>query len=196
MATIEGGRPRPWLLIVFGVVVVLFLASRYWPTTPAAPAPGPSNPTARQQGTPGSGDARIDPAQLDVRLEALTADRGQEGEGDRNPFAFRPKPAPLPPPAPAPIVRAPQPEGPPPPPPGPPPPPRIPLKFIGIVEPTPGEKVAAFSDCRSTTHGREGAIIFGQYRLVRIGVESVVMEYLDGRGRTTIALTGTECVNK
>ena len=42
--------------------------------------------------------------------------------------------------------------------------------------------------------GREGEIIDGRYRLVRIGVESVVMEYVDGRGRTTIRLSGQECV--
>ena len=42
----------------------------------------------------------------------------------------------------------------------------------------------------------EGDIIAGQYRLVKIGVESVVMEYVDGRGRTTIRLSGQECVGK
>ena len=46
--------------------------------------------------------------------------------------------------------------------------------------------MAAFSDCRSTMRGSEGEIIDGRYRLVRIGIESVVMEYPDGRGRTTI----------
>ena len=38
----------------------------------------------------------------------------------------------------------------------------------------------------ATMRGREGDIIAGQYRLVQIGNESVVMEYVDGRGRTTI----------
>jgi hypothetical protein len=89
----------------------------------------------------------------------------------------------------------PQPEGPVTPP-GPPPPPPIPLKFIGTVEPKPGDRVAAFSDCRYTFRGREGEVIDGRYRLVRIGVESVVLEYVDGRGRTTIRLSGQECVGK
>ena len=76
---------------------------------------------------------------------------------------------------------------------GPPPPPPIPLKFIGVIEGVPGVgKVAAFSDCRSTMRGGEGDIIDGRYRLVRIGIESVVMEYVDGRGRTTIRMGG-EC---
>jgi len=54
----------------------------------------------------------------------------------------------------------------------------------------------AFSDCRTTMRGREGDIIDGRYRLVRIGIESVVMEYPDGRGRTTIRMSGQECVTK
>ena len=81
----------------------------------------------------------------------------------------------------------------PPPPPGPPP---IPLKYIGLLELGGGDKVAAFSDCRSTMRAKEGDVVAGQYRLVKIGVESVVMEYVDGRGRTTIRLSGQECVGK
>ena len=71
------------------------------------------------------------------------------------------------------------------------------MKVLRLMEGVPGQgKVAAFSDCRMTMHGREGEIIAGQYRLVRIGVESVVMEYIDGRGRTTIRQSGQECVGK
>jgi hypothetical protein len=46
------------------------------------------------------------------------------------------------------------------------------------------------SDCRTTYHGREGQIIDGRYRLVSIGVESIVLEYVDGRGRTTVRQDG------
>ena len=81
-------------------------------------------------------------------------------------------------------------------PPQPPPPPPITLKYIGLLEVGNGEKVAAFSDCRSTMRGKEGDVIGGQYRLVHIGTESVVMEYVDGRGRTTIRQSGQECVGK
>jgi hypothetical protein len=74
------------------------------------------------------------------------------------------------------------------PPPGPPP---IALKFIGLVEaPTQGGKLAVLSDGRSVFHGFEGAIIDGRYRIVRIGVESIEMTYVDGGGRQTIRLTG------
>jgi hypothetical protein len=76
---------------------------------------------------------------------------------------------------------------------GPPLPPPIPLKFIGIVEARgQAKRYAALID--STGHsfqGREGEIVAGQYRIVKIGVESIEMTYLDGRGRQTIRLSGS-----
>jgi hypothetical protein len=33
--------------------------------------------------------------------------------------------------------------------------------------------------------------VLGQYRILRIGAESIEMSYLDGRGRQTIRLTGS-----
>ena len=47
------------------------------------------------------------------------------------------------------------------------------------------------SDGRGIYQGREGDIIEGRYRIVRIGLESVEMTYLDGRGRQTIRLSGS-----
>jgi hypothetical protein len=183
------GRPRPWLLVALAVTVVVATAVQLWPSGPAAPA-------AARAATPGAATQRpgvIDPSDLVVHLEALDEPRPKADGPERNPFRFQPKPPPPPPPGlarPAPLVTAP------PVPSGPPPPPPIPLKFIGTVEPTPGDQVAALSDCRYTFRGREGDIIDGRYRLVKIGVESVIMEYLDGRGRTTIRLNGQECVGK
>ena len=75
---------------------------------------------------------------------------------------------------------------------GPAPPPPIVLKFIGTVE-APGrsaQKIAVLSDGRNVFHGREGDIIEGRFRILRIGAESIEMAYLDGRGRQTIRLTG------
>jgi Tfp pilus assembly protein PilP len=74
---------------------------------------------------------------------------------------------------------------------GPPPPPPIPLKFIGIVQKQ-GEstRIAVLSDGRGVYHGREGDVIEGRYRIVRIGNDSVEMVYLDGRGRQVIRLSG------
>jgi acyl-coenzyme A synthetase/AMP-(fatty) acid ligase len=51
-------------------------------------------------------------------------------------------------------------------------------------------KLAALSDGKFVYHGREGDMIEGRYRIVKIGVESIVMEHADGRGRQTIRLTG------
>ena len=127
----------------------------------------------------------------DVHLRALNEERPKPISGDRNLFRFRPKPPPPPPPAPPPIVRT----TPTLPivPPGPPPLPPIPLKFIGIVEaPSQSKRIAAFVD--TTGHsfqGREGEVVAGQYRILKIGVESIEMAYLDGRGRQTIRLSGS-----
>jgi hypothetical protein len=65
------------------------------------------------------------------------------------------------------------------------------LKFIGIVE-APGQalKIAVLSDGRNVFYGREGDIIEGRYRILRIGAESLEIAYADGRGRQTIRLTG------
>src|SRR5947207_1888819 len=82
---------------------------------------------------------------------------------------------------------------PPPPPPPPPPVPPIALKFIGVGDaPPPGKRVAVLSDGRGApVYGHEGETVLGQYRILRIGAESIEMSYLDGRGRQTIRLSGS-----
>lgn len=71
---------------------------------------------------------------------------------------------------------------------GPPPPAPIPLRYVGFAE-TPGSgKVAALSDGRFMYHGREGDVIEGRWRVVQIGVESLVIERVDGTGRQTLRL--------
>ena len=69
------------------------------------------------------------------------------------------------------------------------------IKFIGIVD-TGKERIGAFSDCRYTFSGREGEILEGRFRLVKIQVESAIVEYVDGKGRTTLPLNGQACVGK
>ncbi len=132
----------------------------------------------------------------DVRLDALDAARAEPAPtAGRNLFQFQPKVAPPPPPPTAgrpgasingvgdSAALAPPP---------PPPPPPIPYKFIGIVQ-APDRKLAVLTD--PTTHdvfsGREGEVIDGRYRILKIGVESIEMAYVDGRGRQTIRLTGS-----
>lgn len=175
---------RALLLGILGVVAALALA---WnligspdPVPPAAGTRGGRAATAQGAGTP-----------VDVRLEALTAQREAPGALDRNPFRFEARRAPAGPPS--------DDQGPerpsatgflPPRPAGPPQPAPIPLKFFGVVERSDGVKVAALTDGRTVMHGREGDIIEGRYRILSIGVESIEVAYVDGSGRQTIRLTG------
>jgi hypothetical protein len=153
---------------------------------PAATAGAPSNPT--RAATPA---AKKDVPVSDLRLDLLKNGETELGPADRNPFQFKPKAAP-PPPKPttatgrgASIVI-----GPPPGPVGPPPPPPITLKYIGVLGTTQG-KVAIFRDTGGDiVNGKEGDIIDGRYRLLKIGVESADLAYVDGRGRQTIRLSG------
>ena len=72
----------------------------------------------------------------------------------------------------------------------PPPPPRITLKFFGTVEIKGKGLLAGLSDGRNVYKGFVGDTIEGRYRILRIGVESIDLAYLDGRGRQTIRKTG------
>jgi hypothetical protein len=184
-------RPRPWLLVLLGLAIVAYVLTQMFSGGTVTPAvtttgPRPANPAQAQ---------RVDPEELDVRIEALeSVPEGPADEG-RNPFRFQPKPPP--PPQVPPSARRPDTAPVRPVPEGPPPPPPIGnlIKFIGIVE-TGKERIGAFSDCRYTFSGREGEIIEGRFRVVRIGVESAVLEYADGKGRTTLPLNGQACVGK
>lgn len=182
--------------MILGVVAAIYLASFLGSTSlpgkSATPASTPSKPRVAAK----RADAAA-AADLDVRLEALKRPRPAAQGIGRNPFRFYVKPplaapgsggsgATFKPPAPRPDLVDPS---------APLQPPAIPLKYFGFMD-TPSGKIASFTDCRVTMRGREGEIIAGQYRLVRIGAESAVMEYPDGRGRTTIRLSGQECVGK
>jgi hypothetical protein len=192
--------PRPFLLILLAVAAGVFLLIRLGGSSGQAPAAarGGTAATGAQQNAPA--DGTLDPSQLDVQLEALESERPAPGDAERDPFRFQPMPQPAPPPVrpnAAAATEAPSgPAGPAPPPPPPPAPP-IPVKFIGTVDLPDGTKLATFTDCslgRRNVFVREGQTILGQYRLVSIGVQSVVVEHLDGRGRTTLPKGGQECV--
>ncbi len=194
-------RPRPWLLVALGIAVVVALVTYLVPGKPAVATARPSNP--RTQHGRAKTPETVKPEDLDVRLGQLREPRPGAQGSERNPFRFYVPPPPPPPPVASsgrgggrggesgpvtpPVDTGPAP---------PPPPPPITVKFIGVLD-VPGlGKLAVFSDCRATMRGKEGDIIDGRYRLVRIGVESVVMEYPDGRGRTTIRMSGQDCVGK
>src|SRR5262245_42042792 len=180
-------RPRPWLLIVLGLAIVGFVANYMWPTTESAGVAVVASNQNRAANVRPKGKDAVKPGDLTVRLDALDAERPGPGESERNPFRFQPKAAPPPPPSTAPTSSTtPATTGPPP----PPPPAPIPLKFIGTVEKA-GLKIAAMSDCKGNTFFEpEGKVVDGRYRLVRIGLESIVMEYPNGTGRMTIRLEG------
>ena len=123
----------------------------------------------------------------DVRLELLKRNASGPAVAARNPFQFKPKEAPPPPRSTgraAPGVIAPTvPQG-------PPPPPSIALKYIGVLDTAQG-RVAVFREpSGDIVNGKEGDIIDGRYRLLKIGAESADLAYVDGRGRQTIRLSG------
>ena len=195
-------RPSPVLLALLGLAIVAWVAMKLMGSaTPTVPASNPRTappPAVLQDKTdaPAAARRRVDSSELDVHLEVLEVARPGATEVARNPFRFRPPPPPPPPPVSSkPVGPAPPPVpvGPPP----PPPPPPITVKFIGGFDLADGSKIANFTDCsvgRRQSQAREGGVVDGRYRLVKIGNESVIIEHLDGRGRTTLAKTGQECV--
>jgi hypothetical protein len=176
---------RKQLLLAALVTVLVVVVSVVYRQPSTSDAPPPSS---NRSGAARAPAATAPVGTPDVHLEALDAERSKPASMDRNLFRFKPKP---PPPPPAPVVVAPvdaAPSGPPP----PPPPPPIPYKFIGMVEGPQSKRIAVLSDGRNVPlHGREGDIIEGRYRILRIGAESIEMEYVDGRGRQTIRLSGS-----
>jgi hypothetical protein len=185
---------RRQILLAALFLVLAFTLYRAWSYTSAEPLPSSNGSTGA---APGAGSARRPPqaaavAAPVVNLNELESARPKPSAADRNLFRFKPKPLP-PPPAPVPqIVQA----APPPATSGtaqPPGLPLIPLKFIGIMGPTAEvPKIAVLTDGKGLPqYGKEGDIILGQFRIVRIGTESIELSYLDGRGRQTIRLTGS-----
>lgn len=177
------------LLAVLAVAAIAGLMVVFGDDTPANTGARPSNPAGQ-----GPADTLPQAPVVDLRLERLQQERGELPDVTRDPFRFRPQAPPPPPPRRAgpDSVAAPRAPDftPPPAPTGPPPPPPIALKFFGLAV-IRGERVATFSDERGNTfHGKEGDIIEGRYRVLRIGTDSVDVAYLDGRGRQTIRLTG------
>ena len=147
----------------------------------ALPVTASNSPTAATGAAKAAGPIGL-PEPL--KLAALGTTLDPEGEAARNPFRFG-----QPPPPPPPKYVAPPP-APPPPPPGPPPVPDIPLQLV-LLETLPGNvRTATVRDTVSSSlfSGLEGQVLDGRYRLVKIGLESVVVSYLDGSGQKTLPL--------
>lgn len=182
--------------VVLGTLIVVLAAVLWWRL-------GPREATAvRQARTTAGAGAAENSARVEVpavALGLLTAERSEPVDTGRDPFRFGSRrvaddsegaapamtgvagrgvarPAPVPPAETGPPV--------------PPPPPPIPLKFIGVVERPGSVRIAVLSDAQGVYHGREGDVIEGRYRIVRIGADTVELMYVDGRGRQQIRLSG------
>jgi hypothetical protein len=185
------------------------LAAKSVPPAPAASAT--RRPATSSRGTAGRGRAtgQTAPARNgagvlsgveEVHLAKLEQEEPEPIDGHRNPFGFGADPksasassasakggganglTPMQAPPAPPVAMGPPPV---------PPPPPITLKFFGVIT-APGRigRVAALGDGKFVYHGREGEIVEGRYRIVKIAEESIQMEYVDGRGRQTIRLSG------
>jgi hypothetical protein len=175
---------RHWMLIGLTALLAAVLFYQFRSGGPA-PAGGPSAARAVPSREAAAKDrAESVPA---LRLGALKAPRAEPSSAQRNLFREQPKAPPPPPPRPTPPPPPPpDPNAPPPP---PPPPPPITLQLVAIVQGS-GRPLAALTDGRDVFYGREGELLEGRYRIVKVNVESVDVSYADGRGQRRIALTG------
>jgi len=145
----------------------------------------------------GKPEDRIDPMSIDptLRTDLLTKVQGVElAGGSRNLFQFGAAP---PPPLPKgddivkvkdPASEPPKPMGPPAPPPPPPPPPIL-LKYYGYSSAKgDARKHAFFLDGDEILVAAEGEMVKKRYKVVRIGVNSVVMEDTQFKHEQTLPL--------
>jgi|SoiMethySBSTD1v2_1073268.scaffolds.fasta_scaffold01540_15 hypothetical protein len=173
-------------MMLGGLLLMFVIIATYQLGTFEPPATAPRTPsTAPARGSTAT-TARRELPVTDVKLDLLQATREELPAAERNPFRFKPKP---PPPAPpvvrntspsivAPLVPT-----------GPPPPPPIPLRVIGVIEGQP--RLGIMSDGRGNVfYGKEGDIIDGRYRVLRVGPDSADLSYTDGRGRQTLRMSG------
>jgi len=176
----ERRRQLTWLGLLAVVVAALAWYQFGRGPEPAATRPAASNPKAGATNAPGQG-VLPEPVKLtDLASEGDTPSPG------RNLFRFGVKPTPPPPP----VVQLPP--GPPPPPPPPPGPPPIKLRCLGTMErPDVGGVVALKDpDSGAVFQALEGQIVDGRYRVVKIGLTSVVVSYIDGSGQRTLSFGG------
>ena len=177
--------PRRQLLLLIALLIVgaVIAALNFWPAT----GDGVDTTVRTVGGVP---EAREGNPVGDIKLEALEQRDDASATPTRDVFQFQSRRVEAADPAPS---RAPaQVDTAPPAPAGPPPPPPIPLRYIGYLD-QPGEvpRVAVLSDGRGNVfNGKEGDIIEGRYRVLRIGTDSADLIYVDGRGRQTIRLSG------
>jgi hypothetical protein len=181
------------------------------PIASAGPPPGPganrggARATSLEDFKPSMKRARLaasDPTQVDptLRLDLLARLQSAKFEGNmRSLFEFSQAPPPLPIKEPAHInvgparQFGPQAAEPPKAPPAAPPPPPIALKFYGFVNPArPDVKSAFFLDGDDILVAAEGQTIRNRYRIVRIGVNSALVEDIQYKNQQTLPLVAED----
>jgi hypothetical protein len=176
------GTSAKQLILLGGSVAVLVAVVIYQGRTaqPTATGVQSSNPLAAA--SRGAGEGPV----TDVRLALLQTQSASFVAPRRDPFRFKPKPAPVVRQVAPPVVFVP------PTPSGPPPPPRIEaqIRLIGVFDTGPGGRTVALTDGTRLIHGREGDVIEGRYRLLKVDQSSVDIAYLDGTGRVRLPLSG------
>ncbi len=184
MASPNNQRRQIALLVILVIIAAVVLYSQFGGEATGAGRVA-SNPQATVLGS-GAGPA-VGGLPEPLKLAALDP-VPVETSGARNPFGFGVPPRPpapppaAPPPSPAPTPAAPT---------GPPPRPAIPVKFLGFAEdPARPGKVVSLAVGGAVVLAREGDVVDGRYRLLKVGLESIVMVYLDGQGQQTIRQTG------
>lgn len=174
------------------VVLLSVLVGLLWYSSGPAVSPRQASNPRGGGAAPATAAGQL-PVPDPLRLDTLKA--GPEpDEAGRNPFVFGQRPQPsapgssfLMPPQPAP-----EPVAPPPPvvPQGPPP---IALRLTGMtVVSAGGRTLVTLKDPASNVlhQAFEGDVVDGRYRVVKVGVQSVVVSYLDGSGIRTLPLGG------
>jgi len=183
LASSSDERRRQVLLV--GVLVVVVAVYYWYSRRPASSAGAASNTV-----TPAMAPIGSLPLPEPLKFAALSGDPASV-ETTRNPFAFGVRP---PPPAPPRVALPPPPVLPPPPPPAPTGPPPIALRLLGVTQmPAPDKRtMVTLKDPAASAvfQAFEGDIVDGRYRIVKVGLQSVVVSYVDGSGQRTIGMTG------
>jgi len=174
------GPERRRQLLMLAVMAIVLTGSLWYTLRPAGSTPSSSN-VARPAAAPAGALAAPAP----VKLEALNEAAADAAVG-RNPFGFGVKPAPPPPPS---VRSFTPPPAAPPPPPQPTGPPPIALKLIGMTQLATQTMVTLKEPTSGALfNGVEGDVLDGRFRIVKVGVQSVILSYVDGTGTRTIPL--------
>lgn len=177
------GPQRRRQLMLLGLLVTVLVA--YW-VYQSGSGPASSGSIATSKATAAAQSSTMaTPLPPALKLSALGAP-GENVDTGRNPFRFG---VPPPPPAPPPVnVPPPQPVEPPKPPPPPWPPP-IALTLIALWEDVQTQtRGATLHDPKTGAVYQvyQGSIVDGRYKVVKIGLQSVEVSYLDGSGLKTL----------